>query len=164
MNQILLLSLNEHEYIKVECEKNNLENIVCCDELLLTFYNKSQSFVLANCLIACELDQLRMGIEKILNKEQQVFTLMQSAEDHSGGDGCCQKEVESQCDDDTLFLALYVDLSDNFSIEIGSFVQIVLKKTINLETLKAWVVQLELLHVLTDENDKALRQNGKGCC
>ncbi|MFA5998779.1 MAG: hypothetical protein WC747_02040 [Candidatus Babeliales bacterium] len=139
MNQILSLWLSEQEQLNIISPVSTLETIVCCDKVSLVFHVQGQTVVIKNSVAVCELDNLRKGFELILNKDQQLFSFL-------------------DC------VALYGDFFGNFSIEIRYQNQIFFKKTISAQALKSWIAQLELLHVLAEENEKEKQSRGRGCC
>ena len=171
MNQILSLRLSEREHINVVSQTANLETIVCCDLVSLVFEIGDKKVVIQDSLPVKDLEGLKKGLEKIMNKQQHVFTFLEEeCDDFDECDesfSCCtqsESEYDEDSEDNAMALALYVDQCDNFSIEIGSLLQLFFKKTVEVEALKSWVAQLELLHVLTEENEKEQQSRGKGCC
>lgn len=139
MNQILSLWLSEQEQIDIISPVSTLETIVCCDQVSLVFRVQDQAAVIKDLVAVCELDNLAKGFELILNKQQHIFSFLDA-------------------------VLLYGDQFGNFSLEIRYLGQIFFKKTIAAQALKSWIAQLELLHVLAEENEKEKESRGRGCC
>ncbi|HSW77076.1 MAG TPA: hypothetical protein VLG50_08515, partial [Candidatus Saccharimonadales bacterium] len=61
-------------------------------------------------------------------------------------------------------IIVYGDQFENFTCEIRYQNKIFFKNAISSQTLRSWIAQLELLHVLAEENEKEKQSLHRGCC
>lgn len=174
MNQILSLRLNQDEHLNVFSQTATLETIVCCDLVSMVFQVEGKAVTINNSFPVKDLDGLKKGLDDVLEKKQELYAFQDDeskrfddcCEDDDGFDG---EDYNDGCQDDdqdfdSFSLAVSIDKCDNFSLSVSSFMERFYNKTIDEQTLKSWIVQLDLLHVLTEENEKEKQSRGKGCC
>ncbi|MCX5923000.1 MAG: hypothetical protein NTU89_00360 [Candidatus Dependentiae bacterium] len=174
MNQILSLRLNQDEHLNVFSQTATLETIVCCDLVSMVFQVGDKKVIVNDSFQVKDLDGLKKGLEGVINKKQELYAF--GDDDGKKFDDCCQDDHGFDGDDyndgcqdddkdfDSFSLAISIDKCDNFSLSVSSFMQRFYNKTIDEQALKSWVAQLDLLHVLTEENEKEKQSRGKGCC
>jgi len=171
MNKIVSLILGDKAQIDIS-STSSLESISCCDDVAVVLQAGNKHFKINEAIMACDLDLLKKGLEIILSGEQQVFSFVvqnvEAGKESSDQLGvCCQKDdqpLNQDLSDDAVVITIYVDRCINYSIEIGSLSDIFFKKTVAEESLKDWISQLDLLNVLTEENEKEKSSRGSGCC
>lgn len=139
MNQILVWQLSPEFKILFLSASADLGTITCCDTLTLTLQGKGQSIIFASNVPGCDVAGLQKNLYLLIDAHQKSVNFL-----------------------DSLFLS------------IDSFGQILLKITqneidicyqlIDLQLIKGWARQLELLHVLMEENEMEQKSRGKGCC
>ena len=170
MNQILSLRLNQDEHLNIFSQAATLETIVCCDMVSMVFQVEGKAVTINDNFPVKELDSLKKGLGEVISKKQELYAF--EDDESKKNDDCCDQNSHDGDDyqdkDDQDFnsfsLAVSIDRCDNFSLSVSSFMQRFYNKTIDEQTLKSWIAQLDLLHVLTEENEKEKQSRGKGCC
>jgi len=170
MNKIMLLKVNDQEYVHVLSEAVTLDNITCCDKVSLIFEVGDKKIVIKEDIEVKQLGDLKKGLELMVSGQAPMYVFL-AEEDADGFDDCCDsddesddQEFEEEDDFESFSLSFLADKCNNFSMDISSFVERFYNKTIPVETLQSWIAQLELLQVLTEENEKEKQARGKGCC
>ncbi len=180
MNQIISLKVSDQEHINVFCKQATLDSITCCDKVSLVFEVGDKKIVIKEEIEVKQLHDLKQGIETVVNKAKSLYVFPEDSLDDFGHDecdgaGCCddldfdehEQDDEQDAEDAELnvfYVAFGVDQCNNFSLDVSSFMQRFYNKTIPVQTLQSWIAQLDLLYVLTEENEKEKQSRGKGCC
>lgn len=144
MNQLLMWQLSENITIRFYCEKNNLSNITCCDTISIVGQYHNQSFTLAQDLRGCNIEQLQKNLQKITfaaNQPAQALSVSFSN-----------------------FCIFSLDQCSNILVTLLIHDTVWCYQIIPLQTIQAWTTQLELLHVLMEENEKEQQSRNKPCC
>lgn len=139
MNQLLVWSLPSGMSLQFICEVKDLASITCCDKVSIVAKYNDVSIELAVGLKACDLAQLQKTIESI--------GITDSKEN-----SCLNVFVFSRDQFDNVLMSLY------HNGVVWSF------QVIASDVVMSWALQLDLLHVLMEENEKEQEARGKGCC
>lgn len=139
MNQLLVWSLPSSMSLRFFCEAKDLASITCCDTISMVAESGDTSIELVAGLKGCDLTNLQKALDCIgINDQKEVSFL---------------DLFSFSCDKIGNVLMTLHHKGSAWSYQV-----------IPSETVKAWVLQLDLLHVLMEENEKEQQARGKGCC
>ena len=139
MHQILFWQLSHQFKLVFSSAAADLGSITCCDRLTLSFRDKQKTIILATDLAGCEIEKLKKLLQSLVVKEQKSVNFL----------NCMTVSLDSF--DQALVTLQGLDGATCYQI-------------IDLFMIQGWIQQLELLHVLMEENDLEKKSRGKGCC
>ncbi|MBP6892381.1 hypothetical protein KBB68_02250 [Candidatus Babeliales bacterium] len=139
MHQILVWQLMHQVNITFLSAVSDLGSITCCDRLTLSVSNGQKTSTLTNDLAGCQVEKLEKMLQSLVAKEQKSINFLD-------------------------LMSLKVDSFDQVLVCLHGPDGFISYQIVDLIMVKGWTAQLELLHVLMEENDLEKKSRGKGCC
>lgn len=139
MNQLLVWPLADHCKISFVAKEATLSNITCKDSLHIIFQHHEQQYELLVNITGCALESLR--------------NLLLSFVGNNGQTGRFQDAIIFNSDQ---FGNCLIDIRQNHKPFFYALV--------TPDVLHSWAKQLELLHVVMEENENEKNDRGTGCC
>ena len=139
MHQILVWPLSDTLKIMFVSPRCDLGTITCCDELSMILQHQDQTYQIASNVVGCSFSKFKELLVQFLAREQTHIAWS-----------------------DTFFLSM--DRCDNILLEIRQQDRALCYQIISLSMVQSWIAQLDLLHVLMEENENEKKSRGKGCC
>ncbi len=139
MHQILVWQLSSKINLIFFSSVSDLGSITCCDHLTVSINDGLKSITLTSDLAGCEVQNLQKMLESFIKKEQKSINFLN-------------------------FMTISWDSFDQLLLTLQAKTGEVCYQMIDLEHVSGWIQQLELLHVLMEENDLEKKSRGKGCC
>ncbi len=139
MHQILVWQLSLKINLVFSSLKADLGSITCCDFLTLSLDDGLKKITLTSDFAGCEVEKLQKSLQIFLQKEQKSIHFLN-------------------------LISLSKDRFDQVLVRCGTLQDPACYQVIDLEIVSGWSTQLELLHVLMEENDLEKKSRGKGCC
>jgi hypothetical protein len=139
MHQILVWQLSQDFKILFQSLVCDLGSITCCDTLTLTLQGNDQSIVFESNVSGCQVANLQTALQLLIDGQKKSVSFLNS-------------------------LVVSIDSFDHILLEIKKDDTVFCYQLIDLQTIKGWSKQLELLHVLMEENEMEKKNRGKGCC
>ena len=139
MHQILVWPVCEQTKIVFQSDKATLATITCCDYLIVVLDNIGVSTPIVQHLSGCGLSHLQTELEQLLEKKVDRVNFSNAL-------------LLNYVSDNTV--CLKVKVMDVIRVDV----------LIDLDAIKGWIAQLELLSVLMEENENEQKSRGKGCC
>lgn len=139
MHQILVWQISSKIQIFFTSSIADLGSITCCDRLTLSVSNGSKTITLTNDLAGCDVQNLQKMLQSLIQKEQKTINFLD-------------------------LITLSWDSFDQLLLCLQNSDGVVCYQIIDQCMIQGWISQLELLHVLMEENDMEKKSRGKGCC
>lgn len=139
MNQILVWPLSDTLKINFSSPACDLGSITCCDLLTITLLHKDQSFIIARDVVGCDIANFKQLLQQLIAKQQVKVQFKE-------------------------FFHISMDQCDNALLEILRDGSVFCYQVVPVDMVQAWIAQLDLLHVLMEENENEKKIRGKGCC
>ena len=139
MHQILVWQLSPKINLTFSSSVADLGSITCCDRLTLTVSNGQKTSTLTYDLAGCQVEKFAKLLQSLVAKEQKSVKFSD-------------------------LMSLAVDSFDQVLVSLHGPDGFVLYQIVDLIMIQGWIAQLELLHVLMEENDLEKKSRGKGCC
>jgi hypothetical protein len=139
MHQILVWQLTPQINLTFSSSVADLGSITCCDRLTLSVTNGQKKSTLTTDLAGCEVEKLEKMLQSLVTKEQKSVHFSN-------------------------IINVAVDSFDQVLVCLSGPEGFVSYQIVDLIMIKGWTQQLELLHVLMEENDLEKKSRGKGCC
>jgi len=139
MNNILLWPLSDTDKIVFSSIHASLATITCCDSIDLYFKTSKAEYPLKSGLTGCQLSFFKNELSAIVNQTKKEVNLTQVISVSSSKLG-------------------------NVLIQMYQQEEVLTYFTASLETIQAWIAQLDLLEVVMQENENEKKSRGAGCC
>lgn len=139
MHQILVWQLSSKIRLIFSSAVSDLGSITCCDRLTLSVSDETKSATLTTQLAGCDVEKLQKLLQSLVVKEQQSINFLK-------------------------IMTISSDIFGQFLITLQGDQGDLCYQIVDVLMIQGWVRQLELLHVLMEENDLEKKSRGKGCC
>ena len=139
MNQILVWPLSDTLKINFSSPRSDLGAITCCDLLEIILIYKDQDFVIARDVMGCDFANFKQILQQLIVKQQTKVQFKQ-------------------------VFYVSMDQCDNILLEILRDEVVFCYQVVSIDMVQSWIAQLDLLHVLMEENENEKKSRGKGCC
>ncbi len=139
MHQILVWQLSSKIRLIFSSVVSDLGSITCCDRLTLSVSDETKSATLTTQLAGCDVEKLQKLLQSLVVKEQQSINFLK-------------------------IMTISSDTFGQFLITLQGDQGDLCYQIVDVLMIQGWVRQLELLHVLMEENDLEKKSRGKGCC
>ncbi len=139
MNNLLIWPLSDTAKIVFSSADATLANITCCDKIDFSFKVDQLEYPLVLGLTGCQLSSFRKELLSIFNQSKKESSLSE---------------------------AIFISLSKlgHILVEVYHQKEALGYFLVTLETIQAWITQLELLEVVMQENENEKKSRGTGCC
>lgn len=140
MHQILVWQLSSKIKLIFSSSASDLGSITCCDFLTLSVFDGLKTMTLTHNLSGCQVQDLQKKLQFLVQNEQKSITFAS-------------------------FMTISSDNFEQFLVTLqGNNGTDLCYQVIDKVMIQGWIAQLELLHVLMEENDLEKKSRGKGCC
>jgi hypothetical protein len=139
MNNLLIWPLSDTVKIVFSSTYATLANITCCDKIDFYFKVDQVEYPLALGLTGCQLSSFRKELLAIVNQSITEISLSES-------------------------ICISLSRLGHILVQVDHQKEVLGYFLVTLETIQAWITQLELLEVVMQENENEKKSRGTGCC
>ncbi len=137
MQSLVIWSLSNTVQLRIASAHKDLGSVTCCDSLHVQLMYQDTIQDLGT-ISGCDITHFQSVLKKAI-EQSKVESFMNSL--FFSTDCMGQALVDIRVDNQTLCYAV-----------------------VAVDTVQSWVSQLELLHVVMEENEKEQKSRGTGCC
>ncbi|MBI2345188.1 hypothetical protein HYV10_03935 [Candidatus Dependentiae bacterium] len=139
VHNLIFLRLSMDAAIAFVSQTADLSSVTCCDAIDLVFNTEKQKYNVSLALRGVQLFAFKQDLENLIAAGQSKLALQNS---------------------------LYIFRSElgQFLIEISDNNKPLAYYLVSLDTLEAWIKQLNLLQILMQENENEKKARNSSCC
>ena len=139
MRDLIVWQLSDFVKVSIGSITKDLQTITCCDLVDIVLYHHQEAYPILVGLPACELHKFAMMLKK---------TTLQPYEQSVLHDGITMQQ----------------DICQTVLLTFLMHGQLIHHSTQSLLIIQSWIRQLELLHVLMEENEHEKKTRSTSCC
>lgn len=139
MSNLLVWSLQQDLKLVFHSPQADLGTITCCDLFEIVLLHGDVSHLIVENMTGCMLSSLKQILEQLVSDQRQA----------------------GRFHDNLLFGR---DLVGHCLVEIRRDQRPLSYNVVDIETLRSWIAQLDLLQVVMEENENEKKSRGTSCC